>query len=494
MTDAAADNVHQFPAHAYRPADPAEPGMLREPPHNLDAEAALLGALMANPERVSDVAVFLQAEHFANATHGRIYAAMVALQARGDAGDATILATYLAQDGGLEAIGGVGFLHDMQNCAAGIVSHKQFGRLVRDLFYRRRLIDVGSDIINDAFDARPDSAAEDVVARAEARMADAVGDVLDDGMMFDAAEAAAVAMAPRDERGVVSFGYADLDARIGRMEPGDVVVLAGRPSMGKTALAINASLRAARDGKRVAFESLEMSAGKLGARLLSMGSRVPLPVVRDQTWTAEQALEINEARKRLLDLPLFLDCPPGLRTEQLGGRIERAKRKLGGVDLIVIDYLGLLDGEGSNGNERVTNAMKSVKRLGRRYEAPVLLLAQLSRKVEERDDKRPQLSDLRDSGAIEQDADAVILCFRESYYLERAEPVRRERENETQFWERFEQWRARLDEVRSQIDLNVAKSRQGEIGVVSLWWDGPTNRVAPLRNGRDHRQTEMEGV
>lgn len=486
MTDAAPNNVTAFPG-------PDAPMGEREPPHNLELEAALLGALMAHNAKFPEVVGEISPEHFANGVHARIFAAISGTIGQGLEATPTTLKAIYDQHGGLAEIGGSAFLFDIAEAAAGMQNVRQYARQLRDLWLRRRLIECGEDLINTAHDVRYDCTVIDTAPRyIEAAMDLLAQDGGRRSSLCDPETLADAALAPKADRRAVSFGYADLDHKIGGMEPGDLIVLAGRPSMGKTALALNVATRAARSGWNVGFQSLEMGRAKIGARLLSMASRVPLSVVREQSFDQTQALALTEARKRLKALPLRVDCPDAMRADQLAAAVNEARRSMGGLNLLVIDYLGLLDGDGLNANERVSGVMKTIKRLALREEAPVLLLAQLSREVEKREDKRPQLSDLRDSGSIEQDADAVILCFREAYYLERAEPVRRDNEGEAKFWERYEHWQRRLNETRSQIDLNVAKSRQGEVGVCSLWWDGPTNRVAPLRSEPDDRQNEME--
>ncbi len=289
----------------------------------------------------------------------------------------------------------------------------------------------------------------------------------------------------------VTTGLRDLDRKLGGMQKSDLVILAGRPSMGKTALATNIAFSAARafhdsDGKEgagVAFFSLEMSNEQLATRLLGEHSSVPSDKIRRGEVKAEDFSRFLEATKILSRAPLYIDDTPGLSVASLRTRARRLKRMVPHIGMIVIDYLQLLQGSSRREDNRVqevSEITRGLKALAKELNIPVIALSQLSRAVEMREDKRPQLADLRESGSIEQDADVVMFVYREEYYHARAEPTRRADENEDKFNSRSQRWMERGEEIRNIAEVLIAKQRHGPIGTVELHFDGPFTRFSDL--------------
>lgn len=484
------------PADSLRPAPDLSGG--REPPHNLEAEAALLGAILGNNNNFHKIVDFLSAEHFAHAAHGRIFAAIAALIDRGMLANKTTLRTYFEQDGGLAEIGGPGFLAEIQRAAGGILNVEQYGRLVRDLYLRRRLIEVGEDCVNDAHDARPDSSAEDALERAERRLFTLAesgqtsrGFTSLGGATIRAVKQAEAAIRRESRITGVTTGLRDVDRALGGLHRSDLVILAGRPGMGKTALATNIAFNAAEaalgekdpeSGAVVAFFSLEMSAEQLALRILAERTGVALEKIRTGEIKAQEFTRFVEESRRLSRMPVHIDDAGALSIGQLRARARRLKRTEG-LGLVVVDYLQLLRADGQYGDNRVqeiSEITRGLKALAKELEVPVLALSQLSRGVEQREDKRPLLSDLRESGSIEQDADVVMFVFREDYYLKNAEPRQREGETEEKFHERYFRWQEHSARVYNTAEVNIAKHRHGPTASIKLFFDGRLTKFGDL--------------
>lgn len=481
------------PASARREAD----GSYRSPPFNLEAEMALLGSLLANNANLNKVADFLQAEHFAVAVHGRIYQAIQRLVDKGQVANPVTLKHFFERDDALAEIGGMAYLVELARAAIAVINPRQYAETVHDLATRRRLIEVGEDLVNEAHEPHPDEAATEVLERAEQRLFSlAEAGSVDRGFTtLRAATIAAIATAEtafaRDSHvtGITS-GFMGLDKKLGGLHPSDLVILAGRPSMGKTALATNIAFNAAEAwgtdkdlGAKVAFFSLEMSAEQLALRILAEQSGIPSDKIRRGEVRAEDFPLFVEVSQKLSTVPLFIDDTPALTVSALRTRARRLKRTEG-LDFVVIDYLQLMRGSGLGGAENrvqeISEITRGLKALAKELMVPVIALSQLSRAVEQREDKRPQLADLRESGSIEQDADVVMFIYRDQYYLERAEPQQRPEEGEDKYRERFERWRERCEKAHNRADVIIAKQRHGPIGTVQLYFDGSLTRFADL--------------
>jgi replicative DNA helicase len=477
----------------------------RAPPHNVEAEKALLGAILVNNKAYERVSEFLRGEHFVLAQHGKIFDACARLIERGQIADPVTLRNFFEQTESLADIGGPAYLGDLAMAAVGIINAGEYGRLVYDLHLKRQLIGLGEDMVNDAFGADVEHSAMEQIQVAEQRLYDlaSTGEVEGGFRSFkeslkSAVEVAQAAHQRQGQLSGVTTGLRDLNAKLGGLHRSDLLILAGRPSMGKTALATNIAFNAAKayreergddgrvkvvDGAVVGFFSLEMSAEQLATRILSEQAMISSDKIRKGLLSNDEFNRLVVASQELEQLPIFIDDSPGLTVSALRTRARRLKRQHG-LGLIVIDYLQLMSaspGSADKGRvQEVSEITRGLKTLAKELDVPVLALSQLSRQVENRDDKRPQLADLRESGSIEQDADVVMFIFRGEYYLSRAEPIQRADEAIDKFTQRHEHWMQRCEEAHNKAEVIVAKQRHGPIGSVNLFFEGEFTRFGDL--------------
>lgn len=484
-----------LPLAAPAPAS-AEP---RTAPHNLEAEQALLGAILFNNEIYHRLSVDLQERHFYDPIHGRIFAAAAAKIAAGQLADGLTLKEQFARDGSIKELGGAVYLAQLMDRAAPLSSQAEaYAELIYDLALRRELIHVGRTISSLA-EAPPEGHnAKEVLEEAErALFAMAETGAGNRGFQdFRAAITASINVAAAaknrgSEISGISTGFRDLDLKLGGFHGSDLIILAGRPSMGKTALALNmamnvalAKLKAGREnenedgepqdhaGGTVGFFSLEMSAEQLATRLLSDYTSIESHRIRQGKIEKHEFMQLSDAANMLHTLPLHIDETGGINIAQLHNRARRLKRT-SGLDLIVVDYLQLVTTHARKNDGRVqevSEVTQGLKALAKELAVPVLALSQLSRQVESRDDKRPQLSDLRESGSIEQDADIVMFVYREEYYLGRAEPEPGS--------EKHVDWERKMELARNKAELILGKNRHGPIDTIDLTFEGKFTRFS----------------
>ena len=477
----------------------------RSLPHNDEAEQALLGALLVNNEKIHIVSGFLLAEQFYQPIHGRIYDAVLKLVERGQMANPVTLKHYFENDDALTDIGGAQYLARLAGSTVTIINAEDYARTVHDLALRRSLISLGEEVVNDAFDYKIDVPATDQIETAEQRLFNlAEAGQAEGGFrpLSDSLTGAITMMegAYKGDSGVsgISTGLSALDDLLGGLHPSDLLILAGRPSMGKTALATNIAFQAALNyrvepdengedqrvaGAVVGFFSLEMSAEQLASRLLSEETGISSHKLRRGDISKDDFHKVVEASRRLARAPFFIDDTPALSVAALRTRARRLLRTQK-LSLIVVDYLQLVRPSGTTKNDNrvqeIGEITQGLKALAKDLNLPVLALSQLSRAVEQREDKRPQLSDLRESGSIEQDSDVVMFIFREEYYLERSEPVRRADEADERFIERYERWKNRLQEVAGTAEVFIAKQRHGPIGGLKLQFTSETTKFSTL--------------
>jgi replicative DNA helicase len=483
----------------------------RTPPHNNEAEQALLGAILVNNAAYHRVGEFLLAAHFADAVHGRIFAACGKLIERGQVANPVTLKNLFDQDGALAEIGGAAYLARLAASVVTIINAEDYGRTIHDLFLRRQLITIGEDVVNDAYRHDLDRGAEQQIETAEKHLFDlAESGQMDGGFQpFRSALSEAIVMAEaafkRSGRITgVATGFIDLDRKLGGLHPSDLIILAARPSMGKTSLATNIAFNAAKayrtaktedgrtvteDGAVVGFFSMEMSAEQLAMRVLAEESTVPSDRIRRGDVNSDDFEKFVQASRHLAEVPLFIDDTPALTIAALRTRARRLKRQHG-LDLIIIDYLQLMQGsrEGRGAENRVqeiSEITRGLKGIAKELNVPVIALSQLSRAVENREDKRPMLADLRESGSIEQDADVVMFIFREEYYVGRAEPMRRPDEADDKFNDRCERWAKDVERCAGLAEIIIGKQRHGPIGTIRLRFEG---QITKFDNyvGSDH--------
>jgi len=486
--------VEQFPGRHAAAPNASEPAY-RAPPLNLEAEQALLGAILVNNDAFDRVSDFLKAEHFVEEIHRRIYEIAGSLIRAGKLASPITLKTFLGE----HDLGGVTVSQYLARLAAEattIINANDYGRTIHDLAVRRDLIRIGEDVVNVAYDSPVDSTPRDQIEEAERRLYQiAEGGRYDGGFQrFSDALKTAVDMAAKAyERdgnlSGVATGLDDLDRYMGGLQASDLVILAGRPGMGKTALATNIAFNIAKahraetradgtqqtvNGGIVGFFSLEMSAEQLATRIIAEQSGVASYKIRRGDITEGDFHHVAEAVREMQSIPFFIDQTGGISIAQLTARARRLKRQRG-LDLLVIDYLQLLAGSKSRGENRVqelTEITTGLKALAKELNVPIVALSQLSRQVEQRDDKRPQLSDLRESGSIEQDADVVLFVYREEYYLKNKEPRPGTEEHVA--------WMNEMERAHGRAEVIIGKQRHGPTGTIELQFEAELTRFGNL--------------
>jgi len=486
---------------------------LRRLPHNVEAEMALLGAILVNNRAYERVSDFLRPEHFVLAEHRLIFEAIVRLIERTQLADPITLKAYFEQGEQLDDVGGASYLIRLADAAVTVINAGDYGRLLHDLALRRELIGLGEEVVNRAYDSEVDETGIQQLERAEQHLYDLATTGSTEGgfepFKSSVVNAIHLAEAAHKRQGLLSgvpTGLIDMDGKLGGLHPSDLIILAGRPSMGKTSLATNIAYNAAKayrsetgddgqpktvDGAVIGFFSLEMSREQLATRILAEQSRVPSDGIRRGVLANDQFSQLIRASTELQQLPLFIDDTPALSISAMRTRARRLKRKHD-LGLIVIDYLQLIaPSPGSRHDSRVqelSEITRGLKALAKELNVPVLALSQLSRAVEQREDKRPQLADLRESGTIEQDSDVVMFIFREQYYHARTEPTQRSEESLDKFLDRHRRWQERGDEIHNKAEVIIAKQRHGPIGKVELYFEEQFTRFGNL----EKRETGLE--
>jgi replicative DNA helicase len=469
----------------------------RNAPHNIEAEQSLLGAILVNNDAFYRVSDFLEPKHFFEQIHQVIFETAGSLIRMGKVATPVTLKTFLPADTDLGGMTVGQYLARLAAEATTIINAQDYGRTIYDMALRRDLIRIGEDMVNVAFDAPVDFAPRAQIEDAERQLYELAETGRYDGgfQRFAQALTTAVDMAAnaykRDGKlSGIATGLRDLDTKMGGLQHSDLIIVAGRPGMGKTALATNIAYNVAKahraevqadgtmksvNGGVVGFFSCEMSAEQLATRILAEQTSIASSMIRRGGITEADFEKIRNYSIELQSLPLYVDETGGLSISQLTARARRLKRQKG-LDLIVVDYIQLLQGSGKKGNENrvqeVTEITTSLKALAKELNVPIIALSQLSRQVENRDDKRPQLSDLRESGSIEQDADVVMFVYREEYYLANKEPRIGTPE--------YEKWQLDMSLVHGKAEVIIGKQRHGPTGTVEVAFEGQFTRFSDL--------------
>nr|WP_294168673.1 replicative DNA helicase [uncultured Sphingomonas sp.] len=465
-------------------------------PSNIEAEAALLGALMLDNRLVEDVQLKLRSDHFFEPLHGRIYDAVLRMTDRNMVANPVTLRPLFEGDEAMKEVGGASYLAQLTGSGAAIIGARDFAQQIYDLALLRSLVAVGREMVEGALDTSEDVLPLEQIERAETELYKVAEQGGGEGKVKAFADATKLALETAEKAlnsgghlSGITTGLDSVNSKIGGMHPSDLMILAGRPGMGKTSLATNIAYSAARRflqdqedgiepaksaGAAVAFFSLEMSADQLATRVLAEQSGISAENLRMGKISQGEFRNLARAAAELQALPLYIDDTPGLTIAALRARARRLKRQKG-IGFVVIDYLQLLQGSGKNsGDNRVqeiSEISRGLKQLAKELDVPVLALSQLSRAVEQREDKRPQLSDLRESGSIEQDADMVWFVYREDYYIGAKEPKRPIEGDDAKIFEAHEQWMRDIERVYGLAELIVAKQRHGATGKVRLRFD-----------------------
>ena len=468
----------------------------RELPNNLQAEQNLLGAILLDNSITDTFSDLLLAEYFYDPVHGKIYDAAMRLIGRGQLANPVTLRAFFEGDASFGEEDPEQYLNDLVDGVISVSEANDYGGIIYENYLRRSLIKIADQIAHEA--ARPDmdQPATQQLEKAEQYLFNlAEKDTVDSGLrgfesvLTDAIEMAQFAANSDGHLSGVSTGLTDLNKLMGGLHRSDLLILAGRPGMGKTALATNIAFHAAtttRTGEQsvpVAFFSLEMSAEQLGTRILAEAAELDSDAIRRGRLKKNEFAQLVDASTRISDAKFFIDDTPGLSISQVASRARRLKRTHG-LGLIVVDYLQLLSAQigvrAENRVQEISNISRSLKNLAKELDVPVIALSQLSRAVEQRDDKRPNLSDLRESGSIEQDADVVLFVYREEYYLSKGEPEQKESETTEKFNERYDRWRERLERTNGKAEVIIAKQRHGPVGVVNVAFEARFTKFGDL--------------
>ena len=465
-------------------------------PHNIEAEQQLLGAILTNNDIYDRIASVVRGEHFYDPVHQRIFAVASSRIVKNALASPVTLKAFLEDDAGLRELGGPAYLVRLAGAAISSFAARDYAQMIYDLAVRRELIGLGRDIAAKAAKVEVTSEPREQIVEAEQRLyklgEQGVAERGFQSFLKAVTDAVNVANAAYQRDGGlagVSTGLVDLDKKLGGLHRSDLLILAGRPSMGKTSLATNIAFNVAKaykrgrtpdggegavDGGVVGFFSLEMSAEQLAARILSEAAEVPSEQIRRGDMTEAEFRRFVEAAKALEACPLYIDDTPALPISQMAARARRLKRTHG-LDLLVVDYLQLLrpaTAKDSRVNE-VSEITQGLKAIAKELDIPVVALSQLSRQVESREDKRPQLSDLRESGSIEQDADVVMFVYRDEYYREREKPG-------DDNLEAMAKWQEAMERVHGKAEVIIGKQRHGPIGTVELSFEGRFTRFGNL--------------
>jgi replicative DNA helicase len=503
-------------AEVLRIADPVEPGAQTALPQNVEAEAALLGALMIDNRLVEDVQLKLRPDHFFEPLHGRIYEAVLRMTDANRIANPVTLRPLFESDETIKDVGGPAYLAQLTGSGAAVIGARDFAQQVYDLALLRSLITVGRDLVEGALDTSEDVAPLAQIERAETelyKVAEAGGA---EGRARSFGEAAMDSIRNAEaalNRGGgltgITSGFTGLNSRIGGLQRSDLIIVAGRPGMGKTALATNMAFAAAERflqdqgdgieaakaaGAPIAIFSLEMSSEQLVTRVLSEQSQVTAEQIRTGNLGRQEFASFARTAERLHSLPFYIDDTPGLTIAALRTRARRLKRQKG-IGLVVVDYLQLLQGTGRGSNDNrvqeISEISRGLKQLAKELDVPVIGVSQLSRAVEQREDKRPQLSDLRESGSIEQDADIVLFVYREEYYLRAHEPKHPIPGDPAEVFSAFEEWEAKHGQVAGMAELIIAKNRHGGTGKERLRFEGRFTKFSDAAD--EGRLPEMRG-
>ncbi|ATP12134.1 replicative DNA helicase [Bartonella henselae] len=470
-----------------------EEASFRELPHNIEAEQALLGALLINNDALDRVSDFLKPEHFFEPLHQKIYDVVSHLIKNGKLANPVTIKPFIPAEEKIGDITVFNYVIRLAKEAVTIINAEDYGRVIYDLFIRRSLINIGNQVVNTAFDAPLELTPSQQIETVENQLFELAEKGKYGGGFenFNEAIKKAIDMATAAKKrsshlSGIATHIKTLDEKMGGLQPSDLIILAGRPGMGKTSLATNIAFNIANacnhdantqenEGGIVGFFSLEMSSEQLATRIISEQTEVSSSDIRRGSILDEQFSKIIRAMNQLQKAPLYIDQTGGISIAQLAARARRLKRQHG-LDVLIIDYIQLMTSNSKRSSENrvqeITEITTGLKALAKELNIPIIALSQLSRQVENRTDKRPQLSDLRESGSIEQDADIVLFVYREEYYLKNGEPKIGTLE--------YERWQETMDKAFGKAEVIIAKQRHGPTGTVHLAFQSDFTRFSDL--------------
>ena len=460
----------------------------RNIPINVGAEQSLLGAILSNNLALEKVEDFLEPKHFSTKINSIIFDTLKRFITNNQIADITTIKVFLENNEDFIANGGMKYLLEIAENSVSIINAKQYGELIYDLYLRRELIDVGTELVNKSYSDFHEENSNSIIEKVELDLFNLTNDgekqrgpkIFTD-VLSDTLDYAEKAFKKSSDVAVLKTALTDLDKKIGGLHKSDLIIIAGRPSMGKTAFATNIASNICMDKlnlkkkNNVLFFSLEMSSEQLATRLLSEMSKIPSEKIRTGSISKMDFENLLKSSEKIKNLSLFIDDSPALTLSAIRSRSRRLKRK-DGLDLIIIDYLQLISSESRNLNDNrvkeISEITRGLKAIAKELNIPVIALSQLSRKVEDREEKRPQLADLRESGSIEQDADLVVFLYREEYYLARTEPPEGTEKHIT--------WTDKMEKIHNIAEIIVAKNRHGPISRVRLHFNASNTKFSDL--------------
>ncbi len=450
----------------------------KKQPSNLEAEQALIGSILVNNDIIDEVSTIINPTSFYDPAHTKIYEVIETLNNKGMIANPITLKNFFEKDNMLGEVGGTEYLVKLTRFSGSTKQAVDYAKVIHEMYLRRELVLISDNLSSETLNAKEQSA-ENIIESTEKSLFDLAerGSFSQSFLKFNQALDQTIEMATQamqNDRGIVGVptGLTDLDEKLGGLHKSDLIILAGRPSMGKTALATNIAYHAAQtimnrqEKSSVAFFSLEMSSEQLSTRILSEQARIKSDDIRRGKVTEEEINRYIETSRNIYNLSLFIDETPAITIATLSNRARRIKR-LFGVSLVVVDYIQLMRSNLNKNEGRVqeiSEITQGLKALAKELGVPILALSQLSRAVEQRDDKQPQLADLRESGSIEQDADVVMFVYREAYYLERKQPKLGSIEHA--------EWQSKMNDVNGLADIILGKQRHGPTGTIKVEFEG----------------------
>ena len=489
------ENLNETPRVADYLSSENDTNTVNKMPQNIEAEQNLIGSILFDNKVMEDLPTNFASRHFFDPLHSSIFEACISLTDNGRLADPVTLKGYLKDDVSLRDIDIKQYLSDLREGTVSLSKAKFYADEIRNCYVRRSLIRIGDDLIDRSINPSIEISPDQEISNTEEQLYNlAEKDQVNSGpidfktILGKATNQINEAYQRKGSLSGVDTGFSGLNRQLGGLNKSDLLVLAGRPAMGKTALATNIGFNAAKTSKiennqSILIFSLEMSAEQLAQRILAEQSTIDSHKLRNGDISEKEFSDLVSTQNEIMNLPFFIDDTPAISVGQIASRARRLKRT-NGLALIIIDYIQLIQGtkasEAQGRVQEVSSITRGLKSLAKELDVPILALSQLSRAVEQREDKRPILADLRESGSIEQDADVVMFVYREEYYLDKSEPTQRDNENQESFNERFLRWQDRRNLAEGKAEIIISKQRHGPTGIIQVQFEAKYTRFMDL--------------
>ena len=489
------ENLNETPRVADYLSSENDTYTVNKMPQNIEAEQSLIGSILFDNKVMEDLPTNFVSRHFFDPLHSSIFEACISLTDNGRLADPVTLKGYLKDDVSLRDIDIEQYLSDLREGTLSLSKAKFYADEIRNCYVRRSLIRIGDDLIDRSINPSIEISPDQEISNTEEQLYNlAEKDQVNSGpidfktILGKATNQINEAYQRKGSLSGVDTGFSGLNRQLGGLNKSDLLVLAGRPAMGKTALATNIGFNAAKTSKiennqSILIFSLEMSAEQLAQRILAEQSTIDSHKLRNGDISEKEFSDLVSTQNEIMNLPFFIDDTPAISVGQIASRARRLKRT-NGLALIIIDYIQLIQGtkasEAQGRVQEVSSITRGLKSLAKELDVPILALSQLSRAVEQREDKRPILADLRESGSIEQDADVVMFVYREEYYLDKSEPTQRDNENQESFNERFLRWQDRRNLAEGKAEIIISKQRHGPTGIIQVQFEAKYTRFMDL--------------